>query len=312
MRKEFAEALVEISKTNDKIVFLTGDLGYMALEEVCKSLGERFINTGVAEQNMVSMAASLAYEGFTPFVYSISPFVTLRPYEQLRNDVCLHNLPVKVIANGGGYGYGIMGSTHHNIEDIGSMRILPNMKVFVPFTKADVASVLQQVISDPGPNYVRLNLASTLQEIPPFSPWRKIKKAAFEPSAVVISTGTVTDNLFRLPAGLLDGLEIWLLSEFPVSDIPGQLLDSVSAVKNVITLEEHTGQCSMHETLADILLKRLRTAINYHTLYANGYPSGKYGSQQWHQEENNLAGKNLENKIKEFTSPLHASKPFKN
>src|SRR5688572_9879110 len=160
MRKEFAEAIVSLAKTNDKIIFLTGDLGYMALEGVRDVLGERFVNAGVAEQNMATMAASLAYEGFTPFIYSISPFVTLRPYEQLRNDICLHNLPVKIVANGGGYGYGIMGSTHHNIEDIGTMRILPNMKVFVPFTKADVADALNEMMADDSPNYLRLNMAS--------------------------------------------------------------------------------------------------------------------------------------------------------
>ncbi|MEO7801840.1 MAG: hypothetical protein ABIR81_07565, partial [Ginsengibacter sp.] len=111
MRKEFAQAIIDISKSNDKIIFLTGDLGFMALEGVRELLGERFINAGVAEQNMATMAASLAYEGFLPFIYSISPFITLRPYEQIRNDICLHNLPVKIVANGGGYGYGIMGST---------------------------------------------------------------------------------------------------------------------------------------------------------------------------------------------------------
>jgi transketolase len=302
MRKEFAKAIIDISKANDKIVFLTGDLGFMALEEVKAELGERFINAGVAEQNMATMAASLAYEGFLPFIYSISPFVTLRPYEQLRNDICLHNLPVKVIANGGGYGYGIMGGTHHNIEDIGTMRILPNMKVFVPFTKDDVHTTLQQMVLDPSPNYLRLNLASTQEGIATFSQWRKIKKAATKPKAIIIGTGTVTDNLFKLPATLLDDVEIWLLSKYPVYDIPKELIDSISEIKNVITIEEHQGQCGLHETLASLLLKQLTIAIQYNTLFASGYPSGKYGSQQWHLEENNLGGKNLEIKIKEFIS----------
>ena len=305
MRKEFAEAIINLSKTNDKIVFLTGDLGFMALEGVKEYLGERFINAGVAEQNMVTMAASLAYEGFLPFVYSISPFVTLRPYEQLRNDVCLHNLPVKVVANGGGYGYGIMGGTHHNIEDIGSMRILPNMKVFVPFTKKDVHASLQEMANDPSPNYLRLNLAST-QDLTGFSQWRKIKMAEGKVQAVIIGTGTVVDNLFKLPDSVLSGLEIWLLSKFPVYDIPPELLETIHYTKNVITVEEHQGQCGLHETLASLLLKQLKTPIQYHTLFASGYPSGKYGSQQWHQEENNLAGKNLENKIIEFTNNSHA------
>ena len=306
MRKEFAEAIINLSKTNDKIIFLTGDLGFMALEGVRDSLGKRFINAGVAEQNMTAMAASLAYEGFVPFIYSISPFITLRPYEQLRNDICLHNLPVKIIANGGGFGYGIMGSTHHNIEDIGSMRLLPNMKVFIPFTKKDVHDAVQEMVNDSSPNYLRLNLASTQENIPAFSQWRKIKDA-LNPRAIVISTGTVADNLFKLPADLLNELEIWLISKFPVTDLPPALSEAINNTKNIITLEEHRGQCGLHETLASLLLKQLKTTIQYHTLYATGYPSGKYGSQQWHLEENNLAGKNLENKISEFITAANVS-----
>jgi transketolase len=306
MRKEFAEAVINLSKINDKIIFLTGDLGFMALESVRECLGDRFINAGVAEQNMASMAAGLAYEGFLPLIYSISPFITLRPYEQLRNDICLHNLPVKIIANGGGYGYGIMGSAHHCIEDIGAMRILPNMKVFVPFTKADVYEALSTMIVDPSPNYLRLNLASNQLNIPVFSQWRKIKEVTTAPGAVVIGTGTVADNLFKLPDYLLDKLEIWLLSTFPVNSIPLELTAAINRTRCIVTIEEHQGQCGLHETLASLLLKQLRVPVQYNTLFASGYPSGKYGSQQWHLEENNLAGKNLETKIAEFISTKHA------
>lgn len=308
MRKEFAEAIINLARENDKIVFLTGDLGFMALEGVQKSLGERFINAGVAEQNMATMAASLAYEGFIPFIYSISPFITLRPYEQLRNDICLHNLPVKVVANGGGYGYGIMGSTHHDIEDIGVMRILPNMKVYVPFTSKDVFDSLEEMVNDPSPNYLRLNMASSQPDILPFSQWRKIKASA-SPKAIVMGTGSVVDNIFKLPSAMLQDLEIWLLSRLPVYKLPEELINSIKQTRNVITIEEHQGQCGMHETLASLLLKNLDTSIGYHTLFANGYPSGKYGSQQWHLEENNLAGNNLEKKITEFISKTYAVQP---
>lgn len=302
MRKEFAKAVMQLAASNDKIVFLTGDLGFMALEEVRDLMGERFINAGVAEQNMTTMAASLAYEGFIPIIYSISPFVTLRPYEQIRNDICLHNLPVKLVANGGGYGYGIMGSTHHNIEDIGSMRILPNMKVYVPFTGDDVMTCLQEMMADNAPNYLRLNLASKKEHVEGFAPWRKIHGARGVPRAVLIGTGTVVDNLFKLPPALVDDLDIWLVSRFPLTQVPDELLRSIERTPNVITMEEHQGQCGLHETLASLLLKSLSAPIDYHTLFASGYPSGRYGSQLWHLEENSLAGKTLENKISEFIS----------
>jgi transketolase len=116
----------------------------------------------------------------------------------------------------------------------------------------------------------------------------------------------VTDNLFRLPAPLLNEIEVWLLSKFPVNNIPEELINKITTVKNVVTMEEHQGQCGMHETLASLLLKTLRIPIQYNTLFASGYPSGRYGSQQWHQEENNMAGKALENKIEEFLSPTYA------
>jgi transketolase len=183
---------------------------------------------------------------------------------------------------------------------------LPNMKVFVPFTKADVSAALSTMIVDLSPNYLRLNLASNRLNIPVFSQWRKIKEATTVPGAVVIGTGTVADNLFKLPDYLLDKLEIWLLSTFPVNSIPPELTAAINRTRCIITIEEHQGQCGMHETLASLFLKQLRVPVQYHTLFASGYPSGKYGSQQWHLEENNLAGKNLETKIAEFISTKHA------
>ena len=141
-------------------MFITGDVGYMAVEEIAEAYGERFINAGIAEQNMVSVAAGLARQGQLPWVYSIAPFVAFRPYEQIRTDVCLHKLPVKLVGNGGGYGYGIMGPTHHALEDVGAMRVLPNMRVYLPLTAADVPEVVNMMAHDPLPNYLRLNTAA--------------------------------------------------------------------------------------------------------------------------------------------------------
>ncbi len=157
MRAEFAQAMIALFQKRRDLVFITGDLGYMALEDVAKTYGERFINAGVAEQNAVSLAAGLAREGHLPWVYSTAPFVVLRPYEQIRNDVCLHRLPVKLVGNGGGYGFGIMGATHHALEDVGAMRALPNMRIYVPLAAADVAQVVNIMAQDPLPNYLRLN-----------------------------------------------------------------------------------------------------------------------------------------------------------
>lgn len=296
MRVEFAQAMISSFDKNDNIVFVTGDLGYMALEKVQEKFGERFINAGVAEQNMVTVAASLAYEGFQPWIYSISPFVTLRPYEQIRNDVCLHNLPVKIVGNGGGYGYGIMGATHHNIEDIGAMRILPNMRVYVPFIAGDVEQAVQQMIADKNPNYLRLNMGAKVNhQVAPFAQWRKIKDGT---KGVVVGTGPVTENIINSELG--DDLEVWVLSVFPITELPAELISSVNATQKLITIEEHTGECGLRETLSYHLLNQLTSNIKILSLAASGYPSGKYGDQKFHQAENDLGGNTMLNKLKAF------------
>src|SRR5215216_3392943 len=132
MRAEFARAIIALHEERKDLVFITGDLGYMALEGVAEALGERFVNAGVAEQNAVSLAAGVARTGHLAWVYNMAVFTVLRPYEQIRHDLCLHRLPVKLVGNGGGYGYGIMGATHHALEDVGALRALPNLRFYLP------------------------------------------------------------------------------------------------------------------------------------------------------------------------------------
>jgi transketolase len=248
---------------------------------------------------MISVAAGLAYEGFIPWVYSIAPFAILRPYEQIRNDVCLHNLPVKIVGNGGGYGYGIMGATHHTLEDIAVMRVLPNMRVYVPLVSSDVDQAVRAMADDPSPNYLRLNLAAKISgPLQDFGQWRKIKEGK---TCVLVSTGPVVGNVFdTVEKGVLENFEIWSVGIFPVRELPPELVKSVSTKKRVVTVEEHFGQCGLNETIARLLLEKIAGPIKYGSISAAGYPSGKYGSQRWHQEENGLAGSALTTRLKEL------------
>ena len=296
MRVEFADSMIKFFDANPEMVFITGDLGYMALEKVQEKFGEKFINAGVAEQNMVTVAAAMAQEGFIPWLYSISPFVTLRPYEQIRNDACLHDLPVKLVGNGGGYGYGIMGATHHNIEDIGAMRLLPNMRVYVPFTASDVEQSIGEMLKDPHPNYLRLNVGAKIKyEVAPFTQWRKIKSGT---KGTVVGTGPVVENICNLE--IAEELEIWVVSVFPIKEIPAALIDSINSTKKLITIEEHAGECGLRETLSYHIINQLNSPIKMLALSASGYISGKYGDQKWHQAENNLGGEGLKQQLQAF------------
>ena len=292
MRDEFTQAMLALYRERTDLVFVTGDVGYMALEEIAKTYGERFINAGIAEQNMVSLAAGLAREGHLPWVYSIAPFVALRPYEQIRTDVCLHRLPVKLVGNGGGYGYGIMGATHHALEDVGAMRVLPNMRLYVPLTASDVGQVVTMMAQDPLPNYLRLNTpARSPAEVPPFAPWRKIKHGR---TTVVVGLGPVVGNLYEMgDEELLDDLEIWSVGTFPLEALPADLIASIKEKRRVVIIEEHYRSCGLAEALGYLLLRDGVSPQSFTSLHAKGYPSGRYGSQRWHQEENGLAGRPL-------------------
>ncbi|HEX4447771.1 MAG TPA: hypothetical protein VH044_13575, partial [Polyangiaceae bacterium] len=142
MRVPFVRAVSDVLAGDPKSMFITGDLGYGALEELSAKLGKRFLNAGVAEQNMVGVAAGAALTGLRPWVYSIAPFATYRCVEQIRNDVCLHDLPVRIAGNGGGFTYGIMGSTHHALEDLAVLKSLPNMQLFFPCANDHVAAAV--------------------------------------------------------------------------------------------------------------------------------------------------------------------------
>jgi transketolase len=271
------------------LVFITGDVGYMALEDIAQAYGERFVNAGIAEQNAVALAAGLAREGQLPWVYSTAPFVVLRPYEQIRNDVCLHRLPVKLVGNGGGYGFGIMGATHHALEDVGALRALPNLRIYLPLVAADVAPIVGQMAQDPLPNYLRLNTPAQLPLAPPaFAPWRCLRRGK---SCVVIGMGPIVGNLFELgdPA-LLAELEIWSVGTLPVDDLPVDLATSLREKRKVAILEEHYAACGLAEAVSRLLLTQAVLPTSFTALSAAGYPSGRHGSQRWHQEESGLAG----------------------
>ena len=156
MRGAFANTLTDLADRDRRVVLLTGDLGYMALEPFADRHPDRFVNVGVAEQNMVGIATGLAEAGFVPFVYSIVTFATLRPFEFIRNGPVLHRLPVRIVGIGGGFEYGHAGPTHHGTEDVGVMRTLPGMTVVAPADHRQARAAIEATWDLPGPIYYRL------------------------------------------------------------------------------------------------------------------------------------------------------------
>lgn len=156
MRAAFARTVTELAGRDPRVLLLTGDLGYMALEPFSDRFPSRFFNVGVAEQNMVGLATGLAESGFIPFVYSIATFASLRPYEFIRNGPIYHQLPVRIVGVGGGFEYGPAGPTHYGLEDIGVMRVQPGITVVSPADHEQTRTALLKTWDLPGPVYYRI------------------------------------------------------------------------------------------------------------------------------------------------------------
>jgi len=159
MRTAFLEELVKLAEQDERIWLVCGDLGFSVLEPFANRFPKRYLNAGVAEQNMTGIAAGLAMAGKIVFTYSIANFPVMRCLEQIRNDVCYHNLSVKIVAVGGGLAYGSHGYTHHGVEDIAIMSALPNMAVAAPGDPQETRSITRILASRAGPAYLRLGKA---------------------------------------------------------------------------------------------------------------------------------------------------------
>jgi transketolase len=282
--------MVELSATQNPL-FFTGDLGFMALEPLQKALGPRFINAGVAEQNMVSVAAGAASLGEQCWAYSIAPFIYARPFEQVRNDVCLHDLNVKLVGNGGGYGYGVMGGTHHALEDYGVLCSLPNMRAFVPAFSDDVAPIVARMTADVHPGYLRLGRCEKPAGwvLPDYAPWRRLLSGN---NGVLLAAGPGAGGLLAAAAALAESArpEIWVVTELPlqVATIPRSFLDRVNNSRALSVWEEHVAGGGVGQMLAVRLLEHGVYPKQFHHFHARGYLSGRYGSQSFHRVESGL------------------------
>lgn len=287
MRNEICKSMIALAKDTN-LVFLTGDLGFMALEPLRKELKCRFINAGLAEQNMVSAAAGLALTGLQAWVYSIAPFCYARPFEQIRNDVCLNKFPVKLIGNGGGYAYGSMGGTHHALEDYGVLLGLQNMQVFVPAFTVDIDPIVRKMSASPYPNYLRLGRCELPKDflLPKYQAWRCLLKGN---GPLLVCMGPLVGSLINFfhAMNISERPEIWVVAELPLTmeSIPKAFLQKLAQVSVLGIAEEHVAQGGFGQNLVWELVKcRIYLPKLCHA-YARGYPSGTYGSQQFHRIE---------------------------
>jgi transketolase len=239
VRKAFIEELVIAARNNPNIFLIVGDLGFGVIEPFAEEFPDRFINSGVAEQSMMSIAAGLASEGFHPFVYSIANFPTFRCAEQIRNDIAYHNLPVTIVAVGGGLTYGNLGYSHHAVQDYALLRSMPGMLIGSPGDPFEVRACIRYLIDNPQPSYLRLSKSGEPvlhSEIPKVLPgqWLTVRK------------GTLDQRAYLTTGGVLNWVMNEVSKESSVYSLPlwGMMFkhsqpEFVSAYSSVVTVEDH-------------------------------------------------------------------------
>lgn len=158
MRKQFVEKLTELAEKDPKVILLIGDVGFSFLEPYIKNFPNQFLNAGIAEQNMMGMAAGLSNVGWKPYLYTMANFILLRPHEQLRNDICFANKNVKLFSVHGGPSYKFLGASHNMFpgEEQAILSTLPNLNTYSPKAEEEIKEMMENEFKRDGPAYFQI------------------------------------------------------------------------------------------------------------------------------------------------------------
>lgn len=291
MRNTFIKELIEAARTNDRIILMVGDLGYSVVEPFQEEFPERFYNAGISEQNMASMAAGIAHEGFHVFIYSIANFPTFRCAEQLRNDVGYHNLPVTVVSVGGGLSYGNLGYSHHAIQDLGLMRLFPEFTLTSPGDPYEVSASLNYLLGNPGPSYLRLKKAGEPvynRNVPELKPgiWNEIKPSNNGKLLLTTSGGL---HLAYTMISSEDKYQEYGVASCPIwgANLKHLQQQQIDKYEEIITIEDHLIDCGFGSWIRESITK-IESHLKIKTLALNEGVVGKVGDERFLLQQGGL------------------------
>lgn len=300
MRFTVVKIIYEAALKNKNIYFLTGDLGHACEEEFKKNIPNQYMNTGIAEQNMMGIAAGLALSGMKVFVYSISPFVTMRCFEQVKNDVCYQNVDVNIIGVGGGFIYGPYGNTHCSIEDIAVMRVLPNMKVVCPANPLETKQLTKQILNMCGPTYIRIGRGKEplpqKKYVVKFGKGYKIKNGK---DGVIITTGIIlTECEHAIELLAKKGLSFALVNMHTVKPIDRDLIiEMVDNFDAIFTVEEHSIIGGLGSSITEIISEETGKKIRFKRFGVNDNYLHEIGSQEYLEDKHGISAQKIADSI---------------
>lgn len=293
MRGAFFRALLALAERDHRVNLIVGDLGFGVVEEFACRFPDRFLNAGIAEQNMTGIAAGMALSGKIVFTYSIANFPVLRCLEQVRNDVCYHNANVKIVAVGGGLAYGSLGATHHATEDLAIMRSLPRMVVVAPGDPAEAEAATRAVAAHAGPCYLRLGRAGEakvhLGEID-FQLGKAIPVRQGS-DLTLISTGGLLETALQAAESLHHaGLQTRVLSMHTVKPLDASaILSAARETGAVFTLEEHSVDGGLGGAVAELLAEAGEGPLTFRRFGLPSAFSSLIGTQEYLRAQHGLS-----------------------
>jgi transketolase len=295
MRNAFVGAVQELAERDPRVVFLTGDLGFTVLEPLAERLHERFVNVGVAEQNMIGLATGLAEAGLVPFAYSIGTFASMRPYELIRNGPLLHSLPVRIVGVGAGLDYGHNGVTHYALEDLAIMRAQPEMTVIAPADPAQAVAAVRASRAIEGPVYFRIG--KTDAPIPELNGSFELGRLGLigeGRDVAIIALGSIAGEAVRARELLdLQGIDATVavvasVQPAPVEDLLALLGDRPFA----ITVEAHYRTGGLGSLVAEVIAEHgLRCRLRRSAVEA--MPRGLTGTLAFLNDAHGLSARSL-------------------
>lgn len=294
MRQKALSTVYELAKQDSRIVFIGSDLGAGTLKEMKEELPQQFFMEGISEQHVVGFAAGLAQEGFIPYINTIGTFLTRRSFEQVTIDIGLHNLPVRLLASGGGMVYAPLGPTHTAIDDFSLMLNVPNMKVFAPADALEMENLLRTVVNDPSPHYIRFGKGGediVTKELLEFQ--MKPKVFGDDNSKVIIfTTGIMLQHCLIAREILSEKAITATVIHCPyLNDLSLESITPIMGLASIVLcIEEHIPRGGLFTQLIHECVKYRIPTSNLYQTSLPGFFSHNYGSQANHLEFNGLTG----------------------
>jgi len=310
MRAAFIEKLIQLAGKDPRIQLLTADLGYMALEPFARAHPDKFLNVGVAEQNMVGIATGMAESGYIPFVYSIATFASMRAYEFIRNGPLMHRLPVRIVGIGGGFEYSHNGLTHFALEDIALMRAQPALHVVAPADRLQTGTVLEATWNMPGPVYYRLG-KDDLTVIPALDgryETGEIQVVREGADCLLLSLGAISsqaDSAAQLLAG--DGINCTHGIVASINPAPAAALAHLfERFRCCITVEAHYAHGGLFSMAAEVIAAN-GLPCRLHRCAVEQMPDGETGDLAYMHERHGLSSQLIAAKVRQVLNKLEVS-----